>query len=182
MHLPLIVGGRAVNCWDLAAHRSQIRAELAPVVHSVQEEGPGQLHTWPLHDHVLANEELRRAHPGLLVGTPEPLDHLPKGLVQCRDRILDGLERDLVAMMDHAIVEELDQVLVVPNQVFDDSFGAPGLGVGAISSAVLGDRAYDVAEESAVVSQNPLQKGWIAHGDSPSRKRGEGSSTVASIG
>ena len=77
-------------------------------------------------------------------------------------------------MMDHAIVEELDQVLVVPNQVFDDRFGAPGLGVGAIPSAVLGDRSYDVAEESAVVSQDPLQKGCIVHGDSPFRKRGRG--------
>ena len=128
MPLSLIVGGRAVNRGDLAAHRSQIRAQLAPVVHSVQEEDPGQLHSWRLHDHVLASEELRRAHPGLLVGIPEPLDHLTKGLVPCRDRIVDGLERDLLAMVDYTIVEKLNQILVVPNQVFDDGFCAAGLG------------------------------------------------------
>ena len=138
-------------------------------MHSVQEEDPGQLHSWRFHDHVLASEELRRAHPGLLVGISEPLDHLPKGLVQCRDRVVDGFERDLLAMVDYAIVEKLDQILVVPNQVFDDGFGAAGLGVGAISPAVLGDRAYDLAEEPSVVSQNPLQKCRRAHGNSPGR-------------
>ena len=141
------------------------------MVHRVQEEAPGKLHSGALHDQLLLEKELRRTHPALLIRTAKPIDDLAKRLVQCRDRSLDRLEGHLHAMMNHAVVQKLDQILVVPDQMFDDFFGAAGLGVGPLPPAFLEDRSYDIAEESALVSQNPLQKGWRAHRDLPSRRK-----------
>ena len=47
-------------------------------------------------------------------------------------------------MMNHAVVQKLDQILVVPDQMFDDFFGAAGLGVGPLPPAFLKDRSYDI--------------------------------------
>jgi hypothetical protein len=108
---------------------------------------------------MLFEEEVRRARPRSLLHASESVADLPEGAVKRRDGILDSVERHVVAMVDHTVVQKLEHVEIMPNEVPDEFLGAARLGIAPILAAIFGNGAHDVTEKSALMAQNSLEKG-----------------------
>jgi hypothetical protein len=142
-------------------------AQLATMMHRVQEHHPRELLAGTFLNHVLTHEEFGRLKPRIVVKSLKFLDDDAEGVVQLLCGVLDGAEGDLVSVMDDAIVDQLSQIKVVANEVFDQFAGTPGLRIWTVFQAVLQNGLYNLHKEAALLGQETLEEGTCAHERSP---------------
>jgi len=130
-----------------------MRAELAAVVHGVQEEHPRHLLAGSLHDESVAGEELARLHPGVVIRRGQPVDQHVERFIELVQRIFEGIESHLISVMDDSVVEQLRDVQVVADEMPDQFPGGAGDGIRPKIEAVLPNRSDNPGEQIPLLQQ-----------------------------